>query len=120
MTGHGFDSNARKAPSSLAFVTFFKSLFGAGLLALPNVLGKVGLALGAIIYLGVALGCSFSCYLLLLARDITARYVLEHEEGEAAATATTMISCSSGSVSSRKRITAEYLHGQEEEVLLRY
>ena len=79
MTGHGFDSNARKTSSPLAFVTFFKSLFGAGVLALPNVLGKVGLVLGALIYLGVALGCSFSCYLLLHAREVTAQYILKHE-----------------------------------------
>ena len=72
MTGHGFDSNARKASSPLAFVVFFKSLFGAGLLALPNVLGRVGLVLGAVLYLAVALGCSFSCYLLIRAREITA------------------------------------------------
>mmetsp|Transcript_31680 Transcript_31680/g.92923 ORF Transcript_31680/g.92923 Transcript_31680/m.92923 type:complete len:534 (+) Transcript_31680:34-1635(+) len=75
MTGHGFDSNARKTSSPLAFVVFFKSLFGAGLLALPNVLGRVGLILGAVIYLSVALGCSFSCYLLLRAREITSELI---------------------------------------------
>lgn len=75
MTGHGFDSNARKTSSALAFVVFFKSLFGAGLLALPNVIGRVGLVLAAVIYLSVALGCSFSCYLLLRAREITADFL---------------------------------------------
>ena len=75
MTGHGFDSNARKTSSALAFVVFFKSLFGAGLLALPNVIGRVGLILGAMIYLAVALGCAFSCYLLLRAREITADFL---------------------------------------------
>mmetsp|Transcript_18899 Transcript_18899/g.40869 ORF Transcript_18899/g.40869 Transcript_18899/m.40869 type:complete len:576 (-) Transcript_18899:70-1797(-) len=117
MTGHGFNSNARKTPSPLAFVTFFKSLFGAGLLALPNVLGKVGLALGAAIYLGVALGCSFSCYLLLRAREVTARFVLEHELNNSNSNRDDINHGSGvdGGMSSRKRIAAEYLRGQEEE-----
>ena len=75
MTGHGFDSNARKTSSALAFVVFFKSLFGAGLLALPNVIGRVGLILGALVYISIGLGCSFSCYLLLRAREITAKFL---------------------------------------------
>ena len=65
----GSSSSSRKASSSLAFLTFFKSLFGAGLLALPSGLGHVGLPLGALIYATVAVACAFSCHLLLRARE---------------------------------------------------
>jgi amino acid permease len=51
-------------------------LFGAGLLALPNVLGQVGLILGVIIYIIVSLLCSLSCYYLLEAREVTEHYLL--------------------------------------------
>mmetsp|Transcript_24484 Transcript_24484/g.37721 ORF Transcript_24484/g.37721 Transcript_24484/m.37721 type:complete len:535 (+) Transcript_24484:213-1817(+) len=74
------DSNARKIPSSGAFVTFFKSLFGSGLLALPNVLGRVGLVLGVVVYFIVAVGCALSCYLLLRAREVTSQYLLGNHD----------------------------------------
>jgi len=59
-----------KAHSFAAFITFFKSLLGAGVLALPNIFGDVGLIVGCISYLVVTAGCTFSCYLLLAARDV--------------------------------------------------
>eukprot|EP00568_Trieres_chinensis_P006330 CAMPEP_0183310080 /NCGR_PEP_ID=MMETSP0160_2-20130417/28856_1 /TAXON_ID=2839 ORGANISM="Odontella Sinensis, Strain Grunow 1884" /NCGR_SAMPLE_ID=MMETSP0160_2 /ASSEMBLY_ACC=CAM_ASM_000250 /LENGTH=73 /DNA_ID=CAMNT_0025474233 /DNA_START=97 /DNA_END=314 /DNA_ORIENTATION=+ len=69
--GHGgSNSAARRASSSHSFITFFKSLFGAGLLALPNVLGRVGLLLGTALYLLVGIGCALTCYVLLKAREI--------------------------------------------------
>ena len=59
----------RKLGKNGAFITFFKSLFGAGLLSLPNALGRVGIVLGFTIYATVGIGCTFSCYLLLEARQ---------------------------------------------------
>uniref|UniRef100_A0A7S4QKV0 Amino acid transporter transmembrane domain-containing protein n=1 Tax=Ditylum brightwellii TaxID=49249 RepID=A0A7S4QKV0_9STRA len=74
MTNDG--ANSRKVSSSKAFLTFFKSLFGAGLLSLPNVLGKVGLPLGIILYTLVASGCTVTCFMLVEARDVTERFLL--------------------------------------------
>mmetsp|Transcript_169 Transcript_169/g.423 ORF Transcript_169/g.423 Transcript_169/m.423 type:complete len:541 (-) Transcript_169:149-1771(-) len=59
-----------KATSTAAWITFFKSLFGAGLLSLPTVFGEVGLALGSVVYILVTLGCTLTCYLLLESRTI--------------------------------------------------
>jgi len=64
-----------KADSKQAFLTFFKSLFGAGLLSLPNVLGAVGLPLGVLLYSLVAACCTLTCFFLLRARHMAEKHL---------------------------------------------
>jgi len=61
---------ASRASNVAAFVTFLKALFGIGMLSNPAVLGEVGLVLGTFCHLFIVVGCAFSCYLLLAARQL--------------------------------------------------
>ena len=80
------NSNARKVSSTYAFIIFFKSNFGAGLLALPNALGQVGLPLGFALYLLAAVGCTVTIYLLLRAHNIAEAEILGQDESSASST----------------------------------
>eukprot|EP00957_Ditylum_brightwellii_P186224 14176930-Ditylum_brightwellii.AAC.1 len=54
----------------MAFLTFFKAMFGSGLLALPNAFHQVGLPLGIITYMCVSIGCTFSAGFILYASQV--------------------------------------------------
>ena len=70
---------ATRASNVAAFVTFLKALFGIGMLSNPAVLGEVGLVLGTFCHLFIVVGCAFSCYLLLAARQMAKNEVLARE-----------------------------------------
>ena len=61
----------RTVSTSGAFVTFFKSLFGSGLLALPYALSPLTLKAAVPTYLLLTLACVASCHLLLLSKNIS-------------------------------------------------
>ena len=70
---------ATRASNVAAFVTFLKALFGIGMLSNPAVLGEVGLVLGTFCHLFIVVGCAFSCYLLLAARQLAKNEVMARE-----------------------------------------
>lgn len=67
----------RKASTSQAWITFFKSMFGAGILAMPNVMNGVGIPLAVIIFTVVSIICSYTCFILLEARIMIHDYLDE-------------------------------------------
>ena len=73
-----FDNDV-KASTSQAWITFFKSMFGAGILALPNVLNEVGIPLGIIIFSLISVICSYSCNLLVESKRIA---IISQQRGE--------------------------------------
>ena len=62
--------------STRAGLIFFKSLFGAGILALPSAMNTVGFKLSIIIYFIVSVGCIITCYALLRAKEIVEERVV--------------------------------------------
>ena len=56
--------------SRKAGLIFFKSLFGAGILALPSAMNTVKLKLAFALYGCISLGCVGTCYALLKTKDI--------------------------------------------------
>eukprot|EP00957_Ditylum_brightwellii_P133467 10175560-Ditylum_brightwellii.AAC.1 len=81
MTEDGPQYEYHTASNTAAFVTFLKALFGAGLLAQPSILGEVGLTLGIVAFIVIAVGCTFACYVLLQARSL-AQHIQEAKDKE--------------------------------------
>lgn len=56
--------NSRKVTAGQAWMTHFRSLFGTGFVALPNLLSSTGLPLGVALYLLIVITCVFALWTL--------------------------------------------------------
>jgi len=67
------DKPSATTTSTKAGLIFFKSLFGAGILALPSAMNAVKLKLAVVIYSLISIGCFLTCYALIRTKDIVQR-----------------------------------------------
>lgn len=74
------ESELNKASTAKAFLTHFRSMFGVGIIAMPNLLTDVGIPLGVAAYTILAITCAYTPRLLLRARSVTVSYIEQEKE----------------------------------------